>query len=195
MDQPDSIKIISNFITEDHRKSFIDYIDERLDIFYLDPRSKKGNRYAYKFGKDAVHADSRHTLEELLDIKDLVDLYAEKACEEAKKQFNDDSKLYLSSFWMAKQESGATITYHKDTDQDNNLQFKYSGVLYLNTMPDYTGKLRFPELFFQYCPVAGDLIMFPSHGDEYTHGVDWIAADRYSLAFWLTEDEDFALRW
>lgn len=193
MEKPNSIKIINKFITKEHVEIFIKYIDDHLNDFYLDPRSKGGNRYAYKFGKDAVHPDSRETLDELADIKDLVNLYAKHACMEAKTQFGDTGPLYLSSFWMAKQESGATITYHKDTDQDNNLQFKYSGVLYLNTMPDYTGKLRFPELLFQYCPVEGDLIMFPSHGDEYTHGVDWIAEDRYSLAFWLTADEDFAL--
>jgi hypothetical protein len=73
------------------------------------------------------------------------------------------------------------------------MQFKYSAVLYLNSMPEYTGKLRFPELFFQYCPEEGDLIIFPSHGDEFTHGVDWIAAERYSLAFWMTEDRHFRL--
>jgi hypothetical protein len=193
METPNGIKIIKNFMPKEHIDTFIDYINNNLDYFYVDPRSKTGKRYAYKFGKDAVHADSRHSLEDLVGIKDLVNLYAKKVCETSNAQFDDSSKLFLSSFWMAKQDPGAIVTYHKDTDQDNNLQFKYSGVLYLNSMPQHTGKLRFPELMFQYCPEEGDLIMFPSHGDEFTHGVDWIANERYSLAFWITADKDFEL--
>jgi hypothetical protein len=193
MEKPEEIKIIQQFISEEDSNAFINYINKNIEKFYVDPRSKTGKRYAYKFGKDGVHADSRPTLEELSDIKDLVLAYASKACEEAKSQFSYDGQLFLSSFWMAKQDPGAIITYHKDTDQDNNLQFMFSGVLYLNAMPEYSGKLRFPELSFQYCPDAADLIMFPSHGDEYTHGVDWISTERYSLAFWLTADESFAL--
>lgn len=193
MDTPESIKIIKNFIDKEDLKAFIEYINLNLDKFYVDPRSKGGNRYAYKFGRDAVHPDSRPTLDELHDIRELVDKYTNKACGVTKEQFQHEGDLYLSSFWMAKQDPGAIVTYHKDTDQDNNLQFKYSAVLYLNSMPEYTGKLRFPELLFQYCPEEGDLIIFPSHGDEFTHGVDWIAEERYSLAFWMTEDRHFIL--
>lgn len=193
METPNKIKIIKNFMAKEDINVFIKYINNNLDKFYVDPRSKTGKRYAYKFGKDAVHADSRHTMEELVDIRELVDKYSTKACQESIVQFDDKEELFLSSFWMAKQDPGAIVTYHKDTDQDNNLQFKYSGVLYLNSMPEYTGKLRFPELMFQYCPEEGDLIMFPSHGDEYTHGVDWISHERYSLAFWLTSDKEFSL--
>lgn len=193
METPDSIKIVKNFIEPEDVTTFINYINTNLDKFYVDPRSKGGNRYAYKFGRDAVHPDSRPTMDELYDIRTLVDTYTEKACSVTKEQFKHDGDLFLSSFWMAKQDPGAIVTYHKDTDQDNNMQFKYSAVLYLNSMPEYTGKLRFPELFFQYCPEEGDLIIFPSHGDEFTHGVDWIAAERYSLAFWMTEDRHFIL--
>lgn len=193
MDTPESIKIVKNFIDKEDLRTFIEYINLNLDKFYVDPRSKGGNRYAYKFGRDAVHPDSRPTLDELYDIRELVDKYTKKACSITKEQFQHEGDLYLSSFWMAKQNPGAIVTYHKDTDQDNNLQFKYSAVLYLNSMPEYTGKLRFPELFFQYCPEEGDLVIFPSHGEEFTHGVDWIAAERYSLAFWMTEDRHFIL--
>lgn len=193
MDTPNSIKIVKNFIEKEDLKAFIEYINLNLNKFYVDPRSKGGNRYAYKFGRDAVHPDSRPTLDELYDIRELVDKYTNKTCGVTKEQFQHEGDLYLSSFWMAKQDPGAIVTYHKDTDQDNNLQFKYSAVLYLNSMPEYTGKLRFPELFFQYCPEEGDLIIFPSHGEEFTHGVDWIAAERYSLAFWMTEDRHFIL--
>ncbi len=98
MEKPEKIKIIQQFISEEDSKSFIDYINTNVEKFYVDPRSKAGKRYAYKFGKDGVHADSRPTLEELSDIKDLVLLYASKACEEAKHQFNYDGPLFLSSF-------------------------------------------------------------------------------------------------
>lgn len=194
MDTPESIKIIKNFINKEDIATFINYIDTNLSKFYVDPRSKEGKRYAYKFGRDAVHPDSRWTMDELWEVRNLVDTYSDKVCSATKDQFSNTDELFLSSFWMAKQDPGAVVTYHKDTDQDNNLQFKYSAVLYLNSMPEYTGKLRFPELFFQYCPEEGDLIVFPSHGDEFTHGVDWIARERYSLAFWMTEDKGFMLQ-
>ena len=62
-----------------------------------------------------------------------------------------------------------------------------------NKLPNNTGKLNFPNLLFEYCPEEGDLILFPSHGDEFIHGVDSITAERYTLAFWMTEDKNFIL--
>jgi len=193
MNDINSIKIIKNFIDKKDIIKFISYIDSNLNKFKIDPRSTGGNRYSYKFGKDAVHPDSRHSLEELHEIIDLVNKYTKKSCLAAQQNFNDMDQIFLSSFWLAKQNPGASVTYHKDTDEDNNLQFKYSAVIYLNTMLDGQGKLNFPRLNFQYSPKQGDLILFPSQGNQFSHGVDKISQERYSIAIWMTKDKQFEL--
>ena len=189
----ESIKIIKNFIDKEDIVKFISYINLNIDKFKIDPRSTGGNRYSYKFGKDAVHSESRHSLEELNDIADLVNKYTKKSCLAAQENFNDKNEVFLSSFWLAKQCSGASVTYHKDTDEDNNLQFKYSAVIYLNTMLDGQGKLDFPALNFKYSPEEGDLVLFPSQGNQFWHGVDLISEERYSIAIWMTTDKMFEL--
>lgn len=189
----DSIKIIKNFIDKKDILKFISYIDLNINKFKIDPRSTGGNRYSYKFGNDAVHPESRPNLEELNEIIDMVKRYTKKTCLTAQKNFNDQNEVFLSSFWLAKQSPGASVTYHKDTDEDNNLQFKYSAVIYLNTMLDGQGKLNFPRLNFKYSPQEGDLVLFPSQGNQFWHGVDLISEERYSIAIWMTTDKTFEL--
>lgn len=190
------IKIVKNFIEKKDIEIFINYINNNLSKFYIDPRSVNGTRYSYKFGKDAfegIQVGNNSTMENLQDIRYLIDKYTLSICKTANDQFNNNQELFLSSFWMGRQDPGSIVSYHKDTDNDDNLHFKYSAVLYLNTMPNNTGKLNFPNLLFEYCPEEGDLILFPSHGDEFIHGVDSITAERYTLAFWMTEDKNFIL--
>jgi hypothetical protein len=55
------------------------------------------------------------------------------------------------------------------------------------------GKLDFPALNFKYSPEEGDLVLFPSQGNQFWHGVDLISEDRYSIALWMTTDKQFEL--
>ena len=89
----ESIKIIKNFIDKEDIVKFISYINLNIDKFKIDPRSTGGNRYSYKFGKDAVHSESRHSLEELNDIADIVNKYTKKSCLTAQENFNDKNEV------------------------------------------------------------------------------------------------------
>jgi hypothetical protein len=186
------IKIIKNFIDKDDADKVIKHIDSNLEKFYLDERSLNGNRYSYRFGKDNVHPDSRPYLDELSDIKDIVEKYNKKILLTTQKEFNDYRDLFLSSFWLAKQEAGADLTYHKDVDDGYNMQYVYSAVLYLNTIAS-EGSLKFPVLRYEYMPQAYDLIIFPADGIEFYHGVDRVGEDRYSVPMWMTHDKNFEL--
>lgn len=189
----DLIRIIKNFIDEEDAKTVIDYINLNINKFSLDERSLGGNRYSYRVGNDNVHKDSRKNLDELIDLKDIVDKYTKKILTVTQKEYGDYRDLYLSSIWLAKQESGADITYHKDVDDGYNPQFVYSAVLYLNTI-ESEGSLRFPVLRYEYSPQAYDLIIFPADGIEFYHGVDRVGEDRYSVPMWMTHDKSFELR-
>jgi len=187
------IKIINNFIEDSDIEKIIKYIDSNLYKFSLDERSIGGHRYSYRFGKCYAHKDSRENLNDLINIKDVIDKYSQKACSLTKKEFNETNDVILASLWLAKQQSGATVTYHKDIDDGKNPQFKYSAVIYLNTMEN-SGKLRFPIINFEYSPIAGDIVIFPSDGVEFYHGVDAINQDRYTMPMWMTLDKNFELR-
>lgn len=187
------IRVVKNFIDEKDAKVLIDYINLNINEFSLDQRSLGGNRYSYRVGNDNVHEDSRPYLDELIDLKDIIDKYTKKILSVTKKEFNDDRDLFLSSFWLAKQEKGADITYHKDVDDGYNPQFVYSAVLYLNTI-NSEGNLRFPVLRYEYAPKAYDLVIFPADGIEFYHGVDRVGEDRYSVPMWMTHDKKFELR-
>jgi len=187
------IKIIKNFINEDDAKTIINYININIGKFSIDQRSIGGNRYSYRIGQDNVHKDSRPNLDELIELKDIVEKYTKKILYLTQQEYSDSRDLYLSSIWLAKQESGADITYHKDVDDGYNPQFVYSAVLYLNTI-ESEGSLRFPVLRYEYKPQAYDLIIFPADGIEFYHGVDRVGQDRYSVPMWMTHDKKFELR-
>jgi hypothetical protein len=105
--------------------------------------------------------------------------------------FNDSRDIYTCSFWFAKQLPGAKVLIHEDTDNGLNTHFKYSAVIYLNTLRD-SGSLVFPDLNYSYMPEAGDIIIFKSIAAG-RHFVDTIDEDRYTMAMWLTEDKSFAI--
>lgn len=188
------IKVIKNFIDEDDAETIIKYMDLNIEKFKIDSRSVGGKRYSYRFGNDNVHKDSRPYLDEIFDLKHIVDKYTKKILFLTQKEYEDYRDLYLSSIWLAKQESGADITYHKDVDEGYNPQFVYSAVLYLNTIEN-EGSLSFPVLRYKYMPKAYDLIIFPADGIEFYHGVDRIGQDRYSVPMWMTHDKNFELKY
>lgn len=186
----DDIKIINNFLTQDQCNFYINYIDSNLHKFLKTDVTK---RYGLLFGKDLAHKEkSNHNLDLIEDIKeDISNLFnsVEKTVKEVVGINND---LYVCSFFMAKQVQGSFIPLHYDTDNDSNNHFKYGGVIYLNTMTD-GGSLDFPMLGYSYSPQAGDLVMFPSHGQRYSHEVKLINEDRYSLPIWVTEDPEWKI--
>jgi hypothetical protein len=191
------IKVIKNFIQEPEIGTMIDYVDylekTELDKF---AQYQSGKRLALRFGvdEDPDHTDgSFSNLGILGDNKSFIASYLDKTVATVKKAFEVDESLYVCSFWFAKQYPGATVGEHADTGDgggDYNMHFKYSAVLYLNTMTE-GGQLVFRDENYTYSPRAGDLVVFPSPG--IIHGVHEILETRYSLPMWITNLESMAL--
>jgi hypothetical protein len=191
------IKVIKNFIQEPEIEMMIEYIDymekTELDKF---AQYQSGKRLALRFGVDE---DPDHTEGSFSDLsilgknRSFIASYFNRAVDAVKRAFEVGESLYVCSFWFAKQYSGATVGEHADTGDgggDYNMHFKYSAVLYLNTMTE-GGQLVFKDVNYIYSPQAGDLVVFPSPG--IIHGVHEILETRYSLPMWITDVESMAL--
>jgi hypothetical protein len=184
------IKIINNFLTEEQCSFYISYIDNNLHKFLKTDQTK---RYGLLFGKDLAHKEkSSPTLDPISDIRDTVLELFRSVEKTIRFETVVKEDLYVCSFFMAKQIPGSFIPLHYDTDNNSNNHFKYGGVIYLNDMVD-GGTLDFPMLGYSYLPKAGDLVIFPSHGEEHSHEVKMINSDRYSLPIWVTEDPQWRI--
>lgn len=194
MNQTGIIKVVKNFMSTEDMQLWIDFCDKAVEsrssemAIYAD-----GLRYIFQFGKDKceTHYASNTNLDAISDLE----LEARKIFSDVIKKiqqlFNDESKMYVTGFWISKQFPGAYVGEHEDTDEGINNHFKYSAVLYLNTLKT-TGQLIFTDLNAEVKPEAGDLVVFESFvGGK--HKVDKINEERYTLAFWVTEDNEFAI--
>lgn len=190
MDAP--IKVVKNFIEEPDLSSMVEYIDLLEGTNHEDFLvSQNGKRLALQFGKDKFHPTSHHNLEIASEKDELIKGYFTKIVDATKRAFEVETDLYVCSFWLAKQYPGAIIESHEDTDGGHNTHFRYSGILYLNTMK-HGGDLVFSGYDYSYRPEAGDLLMFPSQ-DTGFHEVKEIFETRYSLPFWMTDDSSMSL--
>jgi hypothetical protein len=188
------IKVIKEFISTKEICEIIEYID-MLESTMGDKFIKwqDGRRLALQFGVDYVHEKSSHPdLEFLGDGNGEMQNYFSKVIKTVKTVFDVPEDLHMSSFWFAKQYPGAIVNAHEDTDSGYNMHYKYSGVLYLNTMTD-GGELFFAQYDHYHKPEAGDLVLFPSQGTG-MHSVDRISETRYSLVFWMTDIESMGIK-
>jgi hypothetical protein len=191
MDAP--IKVIKNFLQDSELQEMMEYID-LLEETIGDKFSKwqDNKRLALQFGKDLHHKETSSTdLSLLSSRKEIIQDYFSRIVVATKKLFDVSEDLYVSSFWVAKQYPGATVIKHEDTDDGDNTHFRYSGVLYLNTMEE-GGELYFSDYNYSHKPDAGDLVVFPSQGSG-EHEVAKIVQKRYSLAFWMTDLESMRI--
>ena len=189
----DKIKIVKNFLSEDEMKFFRDYEDYILEtkqkdlIIFSD-----GNRPVLQFGKDLCPEHKSHiSLDIVSDIEDQVRNLFYRVEQKSRDLFDEPNEIYTCSFWFAKQLPGARVLIHEDTDDGLNPHFKYSAVIYLNTLNN-SGQLVFTDLGYSYKPDAGDLIVFKSV-EAGRHLVETINEERYTLPMWMTEDKSFAI--
>ena len=191
MDAP--IKIVKNFISDAECASLMEYIDmleESMGDRFV--KWQDGKRIALQFGKDLYHSGTSYeTLEIMGSDREMLQDYFSKVVDATKNVFDDSAELHMSSFWVAKQYPESIVDSHEDTDNGYNTHFRYSGVLYLNTM-DEGGELQFEKYEYAHVPEAGDLVLFPSQGTG-NHKVTGIVQKRYSLVFWLTDVKEMAL--
>jgi hypothetical protein len=184
------IKIIPNFLNDEQIDMLTSYIDQTLDIAYS---NEEKNRWALMFGRDNYQGSSNTELDRLGPIKDWVlDQYWPMLINACKTAFNDDEQLYIASFWLAKQTNGSSIELHSDSDGGHNKHFKWSAVLYLNTVSS-DGILEFPNIPYSYSPIKGDLVIFPSQDSKYKHLVKVISSDRYTTPIWITSDPAYGM--
>ena len=185
------IFIIHDSINQEDIDKIIKFTNDNIEHF---EEMVEKPRWTYKFGKDMAFDESYKDLDKLGEIKDMVvNTYWPKVLQLIKDKCQDNSKLYMASFWLAKQSNGSYIELHDDTDGQRNVHFKWSGSLYLNTM-EKGGTLEFPNIPYSYSPIAGDLVLFPTQAEATaTHEVIKVYEDRYTCMFWITEDINFAL--
>lgn len=191
----DNIKIIKNFINDEDIKLYREYndwlIENKIEHFFI---GGKGKRPVLQFGKDLFHKSKSHeSLEGIVDpemINKIQSLWT-KIISTINILFDDSNDLYPCSFWFAKQLPGAQVKIHTDDDQGTNMHFKYSAVMYLNTLVD-GGELDFVELEYKVKPEAGDLVIFTSMNTG-PHQVLEISETRYTIPMWFTEDKTFSL--
>lgn len=189
----DRIKLIKDFIPEEDRTRLMEFIDSNLDRFHTYDMQENYSRHALRFGRDQVWWDSSDTfIHGLEDIQDLVEKYFKLVPEKLQEVFEDDVEIMPATFWLAKQGKGAFVKAHHDAHPDINKHFKYSVIIYLNSNSD-GGELYFPFMKYTIKPEAGDMITFPSHGNQYLHEVARIEEDRYSMLFWITADKKLSL--
>lgn len=191
----DKIKVIKNFLTSKECDFYIEYIKSNIHKFQ---QTKKSKRLIWLFGDELSMSNQSvikidFGLSALANLESKVNDLLGKVERTVEEIYENESTLYVTSFSMTKQIPGAFISPHQDTDGGTNHYFKYSAIIYLNTM-SRDGVLEFPALDYSYSPEAGDLLMFPSGDVDTMHQVREISEDRYSLPMWLTEDPSWRIR-
>ena len=195
----DLVKVASDFISEEDIAFYIDMINkyEKTNLKDFFP-SQEGKRLTLLFGnyENDVKFDSR--------VQETLDLFSKKELDKLRSLFlrisgkikvtyNLDNNLYICSFFLAKQYSGAEVELHTDIDdREGNQHFEHSVILYLNTL-EVGGDLTFVSPAYSYKPKKGDLVFFLTSAGG-PHYVKTITEDRYSLVFWTTKDKRFELK-
>lgn len=177
----DVVHVIPNFMSEENMQRMIDFIDSNLDKFAMPQELRHVLMFGYQKGYEAP----AHTnFDDFPQIKDIIlNEYFPKLRDTAFGLFGNDGNTDISNLWISKQLPGSVLLLHHDDDNGYNSQFRYSCILYLNTVD--SGTLDFPDLEFSYRPKAGDLVIFPSMGDKMAHEIKEINHERYSMPTWF----------
>ena len=179
--------VIKNFVTPEDCSSFINHIESNHTTYY---NEWQGDRvFTKRYGIDAHYEDSTTDLSSLDDIRPMLSKYISKTLQACHENYSDENDLYLNVLWLVKKnpsplEPGQNV--HGDWDGGMNSHFKYSALIYFNDM-DNNGQIFFPNIDFEHCPSAGDLVIFESGKPEFHHGVKPILQKRYSMPMWITE--------
>lgn len=193
MDYGNGIVLTENFVEQADSERLINWIDANQDKFHQYFFQNNPKRYAVRFGKDQVFWDtSPHEISGIDEVEDIARKYI-YIVSNALQFIYRVPKLYVNSFWLAKQEKGAVVMAHHDSHSGMNPQFTHSVICYLNANED-GGELEFPELGVVIKPSANSMISFISQGEELLHEVKQINEDRYTMLFWLTDNPDYEVK-
>lgn len=193
MDYGNGIVITNDFVASDDSSRLIEWIDNNLDKFNQYTFQNNPKRHAIRFGKDQVFWDtSPHEIYGIDGVEDLARKYI-RAVTLRLQYLYGQGPLYVNSFWLAKQESGASVKAHHDSHSGMNPQFTHSIICYLNDN-EVGGELEFPELNISIKPPANSMVSFVSQGEELLHEVKEIHEDRYTMLFWITDNPDYQVK-
>lgn len=194
MDYGNGIILTDNFVSADDSKTLIDWIDKNVSKFQAYFFQYNPHRFALRFGKDQVFWDSSpHEIYGIDGVEELARKYIDKVTNMLEAIYRHPTRLYVNSFWLAKQEPGAVVKPHHDSHSTMNPQFTHSVICYLNDNKD-GGELIFPELDIVIKPMAGSMVSFISQGEELLHEVKEIGENRYTMLFWLTDKPEYEVR-
>lgn len=187
----DKLLTIPGIINDQDCSTFINFINNNLDIFESYSEDGNPNRLALRFGIDDVYETSKNDLSLIPELHNpLQRLFTNLTT--TVQDIVGGPRLYVTSFHMGKQLPGSEVSTHIDCDPDYNSHFKYSAVVYLNTTS--SGDLVFTKRGTSYTPRAKEVAVFPSMGDDWEHEVKEIKEERYNLPIWLTEDPFWELK-
>jgi hypothetical protein len=194
----DKLKLVNDFINEEDRAFFMNWIDENA----LD-ESKFRRRTGVAFNKGiaarAVFPDEKPaTL--FKDIEEICLKYAKKFMDKREELLPSDENQYFYGFSLTKLSEDIQLRVHQDMHGEF-AGLSYSGVAYLND--DYEGgeaafleEFSSESLFPLYedsmggiCikPKAGDMSLFPA---DLWHGGKRITSGyKYAIIFWATSEE------
>lgn len=178
--------IIKNFLTQEECNKIITFIESNEKM--SDPNLK---RILMRFGIDIMNGTG-DTLDSLGEIGLYIKNLANKAGDIAKTLHNESKDIYLSTLWLSKQVSGASIIRHMDTDGGKGKHYIYSGVIYLNSQA-VGGEIVFPKINFSYKPEAGDIVLFDCRDKMSLHGVNKTTQNRYAIPIWFTDDPKYQM--
>jgi hypothetical protein len=182
--------IIKNFISKEHSEIFINYMNKNEEWFQ---KTGDGTIFNMYTGRDNHHKFETSFNDNKYDeIRDLIVLYGKKIEDIVRDKFLVDYPIFLTQFWMTKRKPGTFGKFHNDNDDGKNNQIKFSGIIYLNTLL-MGGELAFPKINYTYSPKMGDIVLFESGDEDFTHGVYPCNENRYVLPIWITDDKDYAL--
>tara|TARA_R110001606_G_scaffold284627_3_gene432885 strand:- start:244 stop:858 length:615 start_codon:yes stop_codon:yes gene_type:complete len=192
-DYGNGIILSENFVNSEDSKRLIEWIDNNINKFQQYYFQYNPKRHALRFGKDQVFWDSSpHEIAGIDEIEDLARKYV-GAITQALKYIYKRPELYVNSFWLAKQESGAMVKPHHDSHSEMNPQFTHSVICYLNAN-EVGGDLEFPELGINIKPPANSMVSFVSQGEDLLHEVKEINEDRYTMLFWITDKPEYEVK-
>lgn len=177
--------VLKNFIDLEDCKTIIDFINKNVE-----GKNDHARRKLIRYGIDHMNGHKDPMPHD--DFGNMIRAYCDKVGKMIANLYDIEDEMYLSTVWFSRQQPGANIIRHMDTDSGFQRQYMYSAVLYLNT-PAEGGEIVFSRIGFSYKPEAGDLIFFESADKRSIHGVNAASEERYAIPIWFTLDPEFKM--
>ena len=159
--------------------------DSQVAITLMKKMEKNNSLIRFRDNQDVLIAPPNHS-----ESNKLINKYSKIAKKYHVDQNGFALPIYTSEAYLSLWNVDASAGVHSDSNHTEWIIF--STVLYLNN--DYDGgEIYFPNQGIEIRPQAGDMVIFPSGGHEYFHGVNPITSGkRYTIAMWHTMHEDYA---